>query len=123
MRDPSLLIPERLNALLELLKSSHIIIFWDDLNLDSKTGRISDPFLGEFYQQMVKGLRSSRAIISCTRIPSDVPILPHLARNWELDKLSRATFMRFILRKKATRDIYREGEISFDGLNDLLFPL
>jgi len=39
---------------------------------------------------MTKGLHSSRAIISCQKVPADASILPRLARNWKLDRLSRS---------------------------------
>lgn len=110
---------ERLAALMELLRSNRILILWDDLDLEEETGRISDPHLGELFQQMVKGLRSSRAIITCSEAPADVPILPRLARSWRLDMLSQAAFLRFVLQDRATGERYRNGELSFDALADL----
>lgn len=116
--DRSLPVNERLAALMELFRSNRILIFWDDLAQDEKTGRISDPYLGQLFDQMTKGLRSSRAIISCSRVPEDVPILPRLTRNWRLDRLSGAAFLRFMLLDRMIADGYRNGKISFDGLMD-----
>ncbi len=118
LSDLSLPVNERLAALMELFRSNRILIFWDDLGLDEKTGRISDPYLGPLFDQMTKGLRSSRAIVSCPRVPEDVPILPRLARNWRLDGLNQAAFLRFMLQNRTIADGYRKGEITFDGLVD-----
>ncbi|MCK9405277.1 MAG: tetratricopeptide repeat protein [Methanothrix sp.] len=117
--DSSLPVNERLVVLMELLRSNRILIFWDDLGLDEKTGRISDSYLGELFDQMTKGLHSSRAIISCPRVPANASILPRLARNWKLDQLSRAAFLRFMLQDRMIADGYRKGEIAFDALSDL----
>lgn len=117
--DSSLSVNERLAVLMELLRSNRILIFWDDLGLDEETGRISDPHLGELFDQMTKGLRSSRAIISCPKVPANASILPRLARNWKLDQLSRAAFLRFLLQDRMIADGYRDGEIAFDALVDL----
>ncbi len=119
LSDSSLPVNERLAVLMELFRSNRILIFWDDLGLDGKTGRISDPHLGELFDQMAKGLRSSRAIISCPRVPANASILPRLARNWKLDRLSRAAFLRFLLQDRMIADGYRKGEIAFDALSDL----
>ena len=117
--DSSLPVNERLAVLMELLRSNRILIFWDDLDLEEKTGRISDPHLGELFCQMTKGLHSSRAIISCQKVPADASILPRLARNWKLDRLSRTAFLRFMLQDRIIADGYRKGEIAFDALSDL----
>lgn len=117
--DSSLPVNERLAVLMELLRSNRILIFWDDLDLEEKTGRISDPHLGELFHQMTKGLHSSRAIISCQKVPADASILPRLARNWKLDRLSRTAFLRFMLQDRIIADGYRKGEIAFDALSDL----
>lgn len=117
--DSSLPVNERLAVLMELLRSNRILIFWDDLDLEEKTGRISDPHLGELFCQMTKGLHSSRAIISCQKVPADASILPRLARNWKLDRLSQAAFLRFMLQDRIIADGYRKGEIAFDALSDL----
>ncbi|HOG97331.1 MAG TPA: hypothetical protein PLV49_00405, partial [Methanothrix soehngenii] len=117
--DSSLPVNERLAVLMELLRSNRILIFWDDLDLEEKTGRISDPHLGELFCQMTKGLHSSRAIISCPKVPANASILPRLARNWKLDRLSRAAFLRFMLQDRIIADGYRKGEIAFDALSDL----
>jgi len=117
--DSSLPVNERLAVLMELLRSNRILIFWDDLDLEEKTGRISDPYLGELFCQMTKGLHSSRAIISCPKVPANASILPRLARNWKLDRLSQAAFLRFMLQDRIIADGYRKGEIAFDALSDL----
>jgi len=117
--DSSLPVDKRLTVLMEILRSNRILIFWDDLSLEEKMGRISDPHLGGLFVQMAKGLRSSRAIISCNSVPADASILPHLARNWKADKLSQAAFLRFILQNRAIADRYQKGEIGFDALADL----
>ena len=55
LSDLSLPVNGRLAALMELFRSNRILIFWDDLSLDEKTGRISDPYLGLLFDQMTKG--------------------------------------------------------------------
>ncbi|WP_348304267.1 tetratricopeptide repeat protein [Methanothrix sp.] len=119
LSDSSLPLNERLAVLMELLRSNRILIFWDDLDLEEKTGRISDPHLGELFHQITKGLHSSRAIISCPRVPANASILPRLARNWKLDRLSQAAFLRFMLLDRMIADGYRKGEVAFDALSDL----
>jgi tetratricopeptide (TPR) repeat protein len=119
LSDSSLPVNERLAVLMELLRSNRILIFWDDLDLEEKTGRISDPHLGELFHQMTKGLRSSRAIISSQKVPTNASILPRLARNWKLDQLSQAAFLRFMFQDRIIADGYRKGEIAFDALSDL----
>ena len=117
--DSALPVDEKLTVLMELLRSNRMLIFWDDLGLEEKTEKISDSHLGGLFVQMAKGLRSSRAIISCPVVPEDASILPRPARNWKADKLSQAAFLRFMLQDRTIADGYCKGEITFEGLAEL----
>ncbi len=117
VKNPALPVGERLKSLMEVLKANRILMVWDDLNLDGKTGKISDPPLAEFYLQMIKGMTISRAIITCQAVPADAVTLPSLVREWKLDGLSEAAFIRFILRDELAADRYRKGEVSYADLS------
>lgn len=107
---------ERLKTLLDLLNSSRAIMLWDDLVLDGKTNRIPDPDLAEFYLQMLRGIGTGRAIITCRALPADALTLPSRARQWTLEGLDQASFIRFLLRKRAIADRYKKGEIAYSLL-------
>ena len=91
-------------------------MIWDGLDLDGKTGKISDPDLAEFYMLMIKGMTSGRVIITCGALPADALTLPARTWQWKLEGLGKAAFIRYLLRKEAVADRYRKGEISYAGL-------
>ncbi len=55
LKDPSLSLKERLQISIEFLKANRILMLWDGLDLDGKTGKIRDPVLADFYLLMLKG--------------------------------------------------------------------
>ena len=116
MKDPRRSVRERLQSLMEVLKASRILMVWDGLELDGKTGRILDPDLAGFYLQMIRGMTAGRAIITCRALPADALTLPARAVQWKLEGLSEAAFIRYLLRDGAVADRYRRGEISYAGL-------
>ena len=116
LKDPRRSVRERLQSLLDVLKASRILMVWDGLDLDGKTGKISDPDLAEFYLQMLKGMTTGRAIITCGALPADALTLPARAWQWKLEGLGQAAFIRYLLRDEAVADRYKKGEITFAGL-------
>jgi tetratricopeptide (TPR) repeat protein len=107
---------ERLQSLMEVLKAYHILMIWDGLKLDGKTGKISDPDLAEFYLMMLKGMTEGRVIITCEAMPADALTLPARAVQWKLEGLSKAAFIRFLLRDEALSDRYKRGEVPYGRL-------
>lgn len=107
---------ERLESLLDLLRSSRAIILLDDLALDEKTNRIPDTDLAGFYIQMLRSMGMSRTIITCRALPADALTLPARARHWQLSGLDQAAFIRFLLGKRAIADRYKNGEITYSLL-------
>ena len=65
LKDTRRSVRERLQNLVEVLKASRILMVWDGLELDGKTGKISDPDLAEFYLLMLKGMTAGRVIVTC----------------------------------------------------------
>jgi tetratricopeptide (TPR) repeat protein len=116
LKDLKRSVRERLQSLMEVLKASRILMIWDGLDLDGKTGRISDPDLAEFYMLMIKGMTSSRVIITCMALPADALTLPARTWHWKLEGLGRAAFIRYLLRDGGLADRYRKGEISYAEL-------
>jgi tetratricopeptide (TPR) repeat protein len=116
LKDPQRTVRERLINLLEAMKTSRILMVWDDLWLDGKTGKISDPDLAEFYMLMLRGMKSSRVIITCKKLPADALSLPARARQWKLEGLGQAAFIRYLLQEEGTADRYKKGEISYAKL-------
>ncbi|MHB8117921.1 MAG: tetratricopeptide repeat protein [Methanothrix sp.] len=116
LKDPKHSVRERLQSLMDVLKASRILMILDGLDLDGKTGKISDPDLAEFYLQMLKGMTAGRVIITCGTLPADSLSLPARAWQWKLEGLGKAAFIRFLLREEAVADRYRKGEITFAGL-------
>ena len=116
LKDPRRSVRERLQSLLDVLKASRILMVWDGLDLDGKTGKISDPDLAEFYLQMLKGMTAGRVIITCGALPADALTLPARAWQWKLEGLGQAAFIRYLLRDEAVADRYRKGEISYAEL-------
>jgi tetratricopeptide (TPR) repeat protein len=116
LRDASRTVRERLHSLLDVLKASRILMVWDDLQLDGKTGKISDPDLAEFYLLMLKGLNLGRSIITCRALPADALTLPSRAWQQKLEGLGHAAFIRFLLREVGVAEGYRSGKIAFSDL-------
>ena len=116
LKDPRRSVRERLQSLLEMLKASRILMVWDGLELDGKTGKISDPDLAKFYLQMLKGMTAGRAIITCRAMPADALTLPARAVQWKLEGLGQAAFIRYLLRDEGLADRYKKGEITYAQL-------
>jgi tetratricopeptide (TPR) repeat protein len=112
LKDPQRTVRERLKNLLEAMKASRILMVWDDLRLDGKTGKITDPDLAEFYMLMLRGMMSSRIIITSEKLPADALSLPARAAQWKLEGLGQAAFIRYLLQDEGTVDRYKKGEIS-----------
>jgi tetratricopeptide (TPR) repeat protein len=116
LKDPRRTVRERLQSLLDVLKASRILMVWDGLELDGKTGKISDPDLAEFYLQMLKGITTGRVIITCRAMPADALTLPARAVQWKLEGLGQAAFIRYLLRDEGLADRYKKGEITYAQL-------
>lgn len=116
LRDPGLPIKERLKNSMEFLRASRILMVWDDLDLEEKTGKITDPILKDFYLQMIKGMNSGRIIITCSSLPNDAAILPSKARELKLASLSETAFIRVLLQDEMVANRYFKGEISYGDL-------
>ncbi len=116
LKDAKRTVRERLKSLKELMNASRILMIWDGLDLDGKTGRISDPDLAELYLLMLKGMTAGRVIITCRTLPADALTLPARAAQWKLEGLGQAAFIRYLLRDGALADRYKKGEISYDAL-------
>ncbi len=86
------------------------------LDLDGKTGKISDPDLAEFYMLMIKGMTAGRVIITCVALPADALTLPARTWQWKLEGLGKAAFIRYLLRDEAVAIRYKNGEISYAEL-------
>jgi tetratricopeptide (TPR) repeat protein len=119
LRDPSLSLKERLTISIDVLKASRILMVWDDLDLDSKTGKIKDPDLADFYRLLLKGLGSARAIITCRSLPAEALILPSQSRELKIASLSETAFIRVLLRDELVANRYRKGELSYADLQAL----
>ncbi len=119
LKDPNLPVEERLKNSMEFLKASRILMVWDDLDLEAKTGKITDPILKDFYLQMLKGMNFGRAIITCPSLPNDAAILPAKARELKLAGLSETAFIRVLLQDDLVANRYRKGEISYASLQAL----
>lgn len=116
LKDSQRTVRERLKNLLEAMKTSRILMVWDDLQLDGKTGKISDPDLAEFYLLMLRGMMSSRIIITCEKLPVEALSLPARAAQWKLEGLGQAAFIRYLLQDEGTAGRYKKGEISYAKL-------
>ncbi|MCX6680712.1 MAG: tetratricopeptide repeat protein [Methanothrix sp.] len=116
LKDQRRTVRERLQSLLDVLKASRILMVWDGLELDGKTGKISDPDLAKFYLQMLKGMTAGRAIITCRALPADALTLPARAVQWKLEGLGQAAFIRYLLRDEGLADRYKKGEITYAQL-------
>ena len=112
-------VKKRLKALIDVLKDGKFLIVLDGLDLESKTGKIMDTNLAEFYLQMLPDLGASRVIITCKALPADALTLPFRAWEWQLSGLSKAAFMRFLLQDEAVANRYRRGEITYEKLQEV----
>lgn len=119
LRDPGLPVKKRLENSMEFLRASRILMVWDDLVLESKTGKITDPILKDIYLQMLKGMNSGRIIITCPSLPNDAAILPAKARELKLASLSETAFIRVLLQDEMVANRYSKGEISYAQLKAL----
>ncbi len=106
---------ERMNGLIQVLRTSRLLLLWDGLELD-QSGRIPDPDLSQFYLMMVRGMGAGRAIITCSRLPAEALTLPARTWQWKAEGLSLGAFMRRLLYMPAIADRFRQGKISFAAL-------
>ncbi len=104
LRDAKTPLADRLKEVLELLGEGKYLILWDGLELEEETGRIKDAELADFYLQMLKGLESSRAIITSRTLPSQAMTLPKRAWEWPLSGLSEAAFIKSLLQDEVVAD-------------------
>ncbi|MDD1750746.1 MAG: tetratricopeptide repeat protein [Methanothrix sp.] len=116
LKDPKRSVRERLHSFMDLLKTSRILMIWDGLDLEGKTGKISEPDLAEFYLLMIKGMTAGRAIITCEALPADATTLPARALQWKLEGIGQAAFVRYLLQDEAVADRYKKGAISYAKL-------
>jgi tetratricopeptide (TPR) repeat protein len=116
LKDPSLSVEERLKISIDFLKANRILMLWDGLDLDSKTGKIADPELADFYRLLLKDLVSARAIITCSSLPAEALILPSQSRELKIPGLSETAFIRVLLRDELVANRYRKGELSYADL-------
>ena len=119
LKDPGLSVKERLQISIDFLKANRILMLWDGLDLDGKTGKITDPVLADFYLLLLKGLGRGRAIITCSSLPAEALILPSPSRELKIASLSETAFIRFLLQDEIVATRYRKGEVSFADLQAL----
>ena len=116
LKDPSLSVKERLQISIDFLKANRILMLWDGLDLDGKTGKIADPVIADFYRLLLKDLVSARAIITCSSLPAEASILPSKSRELKIAGLSETAFMRFLLQDDLVANRYHKGELSYADL-------
>jgi tetratricopeptide (TPR) repeat protein len=119
LKDPGLSLKERLKISIDLLKANRILMLWDDLDLDSKTGKIMDPILADFYRLLLKGSGRGRTIITCSSLPAEAQILPSQSRELKIAGLSETAFIRVLLQDELVATRYRKGELSYADLQVL----
>ncbi len=119
LKDPSLSVQERLKISVDFLKANRILMLWDGLDLDGKTGKIVDPALSDFYLLLLKGLGSGRAVINCSSLPAEALTLPSPSRELKIAGLSETAFIRFLLQDELVADRYRKGDLSYADLQAL----
>ncbi|RQW81589.1 MAG: hypothetical protein EHM14_00270 [Methanothrix sp.] len=116
LRDAKTPLADRLKSAQKLLNEGKYLILWDGLGLEEKTGRINDAELAAFYLQTLKGMESSRAIITCSALPADALTLPKRAWEWPLSGLAGSAFIKFLLLDEAVTERYRRGETGYEEL-------
>jgi tetratricopeptide (TPR) repeat protein/energy-coupling factor transporter ATP-binding protein EcfA2 len=116
LKDAHLEVSKRLLRLSDVLKSHRILLLLDGLELNGRTGKIDDPDLARFYLQMLRGMGTGRAIITCKTLPADAMTLPARAWQWKLQGLGQAAFVRALLRERTVADRYKKGETSYARL-------
>ncbi len=119
LKDPGLSVKERLQISIAILKANRILMLWDGLDLDGKTGKIADPVLADFYLLLLKGLGRGRAIITCSSLPVEASVLLSPSRELKIASLSETAFIRFLLQDEMVATRYRKGEVSFKDLQAL----
>jgi tetratricopeptide (TPR) repeat protein len=119
LKDPSLSVKERLQISIDFLKANRILMLWDGLDLDGKTGKIEDPAIADFYRLLLKDLVSARAIITCSSLPAEALILHSKSRELKIAGLSETAFIRFLLQDELVENRYRKGELSYGDLQAL----
>lgn len=118
MRDPGVAVGARLKDMLETIRQSRFLLLLDGLALDERSGRIKDEELAGFYHEMLSGMDTCRAIVTCRALPADALNLPPRAWEWPLSGLSEAAFVRSLLKDEGVAERYRKGEISYKDLRE-----
>ena len=114
LKDPDRSVRERQKSLLDALKASRILMVWDGLELDGKTGKISDPDLAEFYMLMLRGMTSSRVIITCESITGRCPEPARARGAVEAGGAGSGGIHQISSPKRGSvADRYKKGEISY----------
>jgi len=119
LKNPGLSLKERLKISFDFLKANRILMVWDGLDLDSKTGKIKDPILADFYRLLLKGSGRGRTIITCSSLPAEAQILPSQSRELKITGLSETAFIRVLLQDELVANRYRKGELSYADLQAL----
>ena len=123
LKDPGLSLKERLKISIDFLKANRILMVWDGLDLDSKTGKIKDPILADFYRLLLKGSGRGRTIITCSSLPAEAQILPSQSRELKIAGLSETAFIRVLLQDELVANRYRKGELSYARSSSAAFQL
>ena len=119
LRDPTLLVADRLRAVVSGLNRSRFVLVLDNFecNLDEGTRRILDAELAGFYRYLFGHLvGSSRLIVTSRYLPVDVPQLPGTATEWQLGEFGEAAFLKFLLRDPEVERRYRKRELPHELL-------
>jgi hypothetical protein len=120
LRNPRSSVEERFKEALAALNLSQFLLVLDsfEASLD-ESDRIKDPDVAGFYRQLLIDLDSSRAVITCERLPVDAMTLPKKAWEHPLVGLTKADFLRFLLRDGAIAGLLRSGHLTHQMLLSL----
>ncbi|VVB96564.1 Tetratricopeptide repeat protein [uncultured archaeon] len=104
-----------ISILNENLNKNQFLLVLDnfEVNMDESTRKILDTEIAGFYTHMISNLAGeSRAIVTSRYMPSDVPVMPPMAREKPLGDFPESSFIKFMLLDEIVEQRYYKKEIT-----------
>ncbi len=115
-------VDSRLRYIVTVLNKNRFLLVLDNFetNMDESTRKILDKELAAFYTHLINNLvGGSRAIITSRYLPSNVDVLPSIAKEKPLGDFPESSFIKFLLLDGIVEQRYYKNEIPYSLLSRL----
>ncbi len=122
LNDSSVAVDGRLRYIVSALNRARFCLVLDnfEVNLDAADRKILDVEVAAFYVHLLSNLvGGSRALITSRYQPADVPILPKMVAEENLEDFPESSFFKFLLRDEVVEERYYSNELPHELLSEL----